>query len=129
MFLGVNQTLNSNNFSIKLRDDSGTGTGLSSYVNIVPYGMFNSSSSGWSEFRSDLIYNGNQIIPSMSYGKLRLSLVLSSSSGATYAFKHPELFFKEALTSAGVKYYSDIDNSNNSDIFSYIKTGVCKKIE
>jgi hypothetical protein len=121
---GSNQTFNSNNISIKFRDDS---SAMSSYTSLIPYGVFFSSSrSGWVDFIANL---GTETPLSLSYMSSRLSLVLSASTGATYVFKDPAIYFKEVLSNDGVSYYKKLDNDNNDDIFNYINYGMGKKVD
>jgi hypothetical protein len=118
---GVNESFNKSSISIKFKD--GVTSEYSQYRDIAVSGTYLSSSeSGWVDFIYDFNIGGKYIYPSMSYASFGdYAIIVSASAGKTYAFKNINLNFKEKLTNNGVSYYKTIDNTNNDDIFSYIK--------
>lgn len=123
-----NASFNSQNIKIKF-NNSGTSPWLdyTDITNVDSVRYFSSSQPGWMDYYYDFSVNSKFMPTSMSYVGKHLSIfsstfsiVLSSSAAQTYTFKDIAIHFKELLTDYGVKFYKDIDNDNNDEIFSNI---------
>lgn len=117
-------TFNPADITIRFKEDaSGSQFYWTDYTNIATRGVVSyltTSTNGWVQYEYDFFENGVFKIPSMSYVTGEYSIILSSSAGKTHTFQNIALYFKESLTNKGAKFYRDIDNSNNEQIFNNI---------
>lgn len=113
---GANESFNPASINITLSDDSATN-----YTDLTLLGTyFSSSETGFVKFSYNFLTGSAFLFPSMSYGNTKLSVIISASAGKSYVFKDVSLYFKEVLSNDGVKFYKDVDNDNNKNIFSNI---------